>query len=634
MYTHKQRLEAVLAIRKYGTLKRTIKHLGYPKDAQTLRSWLLELRPLLTTQKQDQRSKYSTAQKLTALKLLVSNGGNLKQTVAELGYPSIPALSNWVKEHGYQNMVADSRKSKSDTSHGRAYQRQPYTEKQKKTPVVEYDELPNLDRTVRVKSYTGQRYTMAQKLAAVELSLRLGSPDKAREQLGYPTSKSLMTWMRRYQAKVALQIDAENVSMGLVPFDTTETLERDGECSMTWLEPSQDMSHCSQHAVGNSVSLGDHTLTTSMESVMPQKQSSVPNKPLNSNEQSDLLSMVRQLQQEVARLKEAQAERDKELFQTRLERDILEQTIVVLKKEKGVNNNELTNAEKALIIDALRPTYKLVTLLGALKQSKTTYQRQKGIRERAKMRQDEYESIADQICEISCFNDTLVYGYRRVHAELRKRGIMHNEKIIRDIMRKYYLSPKQSRRRRYNSYRGEITPAPSNIIERDFHASKPNEKWVTDITEFSVAGTKVYLSPIIDLYDQAPIAWSIGLHPNAELVNSMLRKACQTLKPEERPILHSDRGAHYRWPVWIAITEHYGCIRSMSKKACTADNAACEGFFGILKQEWFYPGQWDGVTVEEFIAKLNEYLIWFVNHRTKTALNYMSPAEYRKVRGF
>ena len=106
-----------------------------------------------------------------------------------------------------------------------------------------------------------------------------------------------------------------------------------------------------------------------------------------------------------------------------------------------------------------------------------------------------------------------------------------------------------------NSYKGEITPAVENLIDRDFHADKPNQKWLTDITEFSIKAGKVYLSPIIDCLDGMPVKWTIGTSPNAELANTMLKDAISTLKHDECPIVHSDRGCHYRWSGWIDIIE-------------------------------------------------------------------------------
>ena len=125
-------------------------------------------------------------------------------------------------------------------------------------------------------------------------------------------------------------------------------------------------------------------------------------------------------------------------------------------------------------------------------------------------------------------------------------------------------------------------------MKRNFHASKPNQKWLTDITEFIIPSGKIYLSPIIDCFDGMVVSWTIGRSPSAELVNTMLDIAISKLKPEERPIVHSDRGSHYRWPGWIKRMKNAKLKRSMSKKGYSPDNSACEGFFGRLKNEMFY----------------------------------------------
>lgn len=173
-----------------------------------------------------------------------------------------------------------------------------------------------------------------------------------------------------------------------------------------------------------------------------------------------------------------------------------------------------------------------------------------------------------------------------------------------------------------------------NIIARDFHAEKPNEKWLTDITEFHIPAGKVYLSPIIDCFDGLPVSWTIGTAPNAELVNTMLDEAISNLKGNEKTIIYSDRGAHYRWEGWIKRIEKAGLIRSMSRKGCSPDNSACEGFFGRLKNEMFYGHSWKNITIEQFIDVVNDYIIWYSEKRIKISLGGLSPLQYRKKLGF
>lgn len=119
---------------------------------------------------------------------------------------------------------------------------------------------------------------------------------------------------------------------------------------------------------------------------------------------------------------------------------------------------------------------------------------------------------------------------------------------------------------KYSSYKGEITPEVDNIINRDFHAEQPNTKWLTDITEFAIPAGKVYLSPVIDCFDGMVVKWNIGTTPDSILVNKMLEDAIGTLLPSEHPLVHTDRGCHYRWTGWIERMQAAGLTRSMSKK--------------------------------------------------------------------
>jgi transposase InsO family protein len=190
------------------------------------------------------------------------------------------------------------------------------------------------------------------------------------------------------------------------------------------------------------------------------------------------------------------------------------------------------------------------------------------------------------------------------------------------------------KRRRYGSYLGEISPAPDNLVNRDFRAAAPNKKWLTDITEFQIPAGKVYLSPMIDCFDGMVVSWSIGTRPDAQLVNSMLDAAVETVASSgERPVLHSDRGAHYRWPGWLSRIADARLVRSMSRKACCPDNAACEGFFGRLKTELFYSRNWQASTIEQFIQTLDSYIRWYNEKRIKISLGSLSPVEYRRSLG-
>lgn len=226
------------------------------------------------------------------------------------------------------------------------------------------------------------------------------------------------------------------------------------------------------------------------------------------------------------------------------------------------------------------------------------------------------------------------YGDRRLHASLTGQSVNVSEKVVRRLMKQACLVAATSKRRRYGSYMGEISPAPDNLLNRDFSASAPNAKWLTDITEFQIPAGKVYLSPMIDCFDGMVVSWSIGTRPDAKLVNTMLDAAIDKVAASgDRPVVHSDRGGHYRWPGWLARIADARFVRSMSRKGCSPDNAACEGFFGRLKTEMFYARNWSSTTIEEFVAALDTYIRWYNEARIKISLGSRSPLEHRRSLG-
>ena len=232
-------------------------------------------------------------------------------------------------------------------------------------------------------------------------------------------------------------------------------------------------------------------------------------------------------------------------------------------------------------------------------------------------------------------------GYRPVHAELRRRGTRVSEKVVRRIMREEGLSAARRRRRAWSSYAGEPSPAPPNLLLRGdgthiLSAPAPNLLWVTDITEFRLPGEagKCYLSAVGDCFDGHPVAWSAGGRPTAELANSSLRAACATLGGGERPVVHSDRGGHYRWPGWVALCERHGLVRSMSRRGRSCDNARMEGFFGTLKSEMFHPRDWSGWAPGDFMSEVDRWMRWFREGRRSQALGWLTPDEHRRALGY
>lgn len=208
-----------------------------------------------------------------------------------------------------------------------------------------------------------------------------------------------------------------------------------------------------------------------------------------------------------------------------------------------------------------------------------------------------------------------------------------SEKVVRRLMKEECIPVYYARRkRRFNSYQGEVSPAPPNLVQRNFHASEPNRLWLTDISEFAAPDAKVYLSPMIDCYDGKIVAAQRSRTPNKDLTQSMLTQALSTLpvKSKDRgPLLiHTDRGGHYRGLQWLTALESNGVTASMSRKGKTGDNAACEGFFGRMKTEMFYGRSWANAT--ELENAIDNYLHWYNNDRIKTTLGGLTINEYRE----
>lgn len=331
---------------------------------------------------------------------------------------------------------------------------------------------------------------------------------------------------------------------------------------------------------------------------------------------------------EQAALEQEAESLQRRIHRLRLEHDLLTKANELIKKDQGVDLQLLTNKEKTLLIDALRETYALSALFAELRLPRSSY-----FYHRARLaRPDKYAGARRIITDVFELNHRC-YGYRRIGVELGRRGIVVSEKIVRRLMAEEQLVVHTKRRRRYSSYRGEISPAVDNIVNRDFGAAAPNEKWLTDITEFQIPAGKVYLSPMIDCFDGLVVSWTIGTRPDAELVNAMLDEAVASLDEDEKPIVHSDRGAHYRWPGWLSRIDDARLTRSMSRKGCTPDNAACEGFFGRLKNELFYPRDWRATTLEQFMKAVDAFIRWYNEKRIKVSLGALSPLEYRDSLG-
>lgn len=183
------------------------------------------------------------------------------------------------------------------------------------------------------------------------------------------------------------------------------------------------------------------------------------------------------------------------------------------------------------------------------------------------------------------------------------------------------------RPKKYRSFRGESNADVPNLLDRRFRANQPNQKWVTDVTEFNVRGDKLYLSPVMDLYNGEIVAYETRRTPQLPLVSSMLKKALRKLGDRQTPLLHSDQGWQYHMSAYRRQLAEHGLTQSMSRKGNCLDNAAMESFFGTLKSEFFYLNKFDSVDLLD--AGLRQYIHYYNHERIKTKLKGLSPVQYR-----
>jgi putative transposase len=433
---------------------------------------------------------YTYEARVRAVQLYIQYDLNMAATIRELGYPSRGMLYGWYKE---------------------------------------FKENGGLREDHQLKHL---KYTLEQRKQAIEYYLSHGrSISRTIKALGFPKRTALCGWIK------------EDLPDEALPCATGKTLVR-----YTQEQKEQAVIQlCSKERTAREISADIGVSESSLRiwkkrllnercsNPMPSKRTSASNyKTAALPSQGDLAGEKQVLLQQVDELK-------RDIFRLQMERDILEKAGEILKEGQGINPERLTNREKVALIDALRDKYQLNTLLSVLSIAKSSYCYQ-----RCAMRMpDKHAALRVQIKKI--FAEAYSsYGYRRIHAVVQGEGQCISEKVIRRIMMDEQLVVPSVKKRKYNSYIGEISPDVPNLVNRDFRADAPNAKWLTDITEFSIPAGKVYLSPIIDCFDGMPVAWTIGTSPDAELVHTMLDEAIPLLGESEWPIIHSDRGCHYR----------------------------------------------------------------------------------------
>ncbi len=240
---------------------------------------------------------------------------------------------------------------------------------------------------------------------------------------------------------------------------------------------------------------------------------------------------------------------------------------------------------------------------------------------------DKYKTIKEEITAIYHENKGR-YGYRRITAELHNRNFPLNHKTVQRLMRELGLVCRV-RMKKYRSYKGEVGKIAPNLLNRDFRADKPNQKWVTDITEFHLFGEKLYLSPILDLHSSDLVSYTISDRPVLSTVTSMLTKAFAKIPDETNLILHSDQGWQYQHKLYRHMLREKGIRQSMSRKGNCLDNAVIENFFGLLKRELLYLQEFQ--SMDHFKQELTKYLDYYNNHRIKAKLKGLPPAIHRQL---
>lgn len=269
----------------------------------------------------------------------------------------------------------------------------------------------------------------------------------------------------------------------------------------------------------------------------------------------------------------------------------------------------------------LRHKYDLAVLLSCLKMARSSfyyYAKQCG--------------IADKYLETKAAIQNLYHkhkgrlGYRRITLLLHQHGQIINHKTVLRLMQILKLKS-IIRVKKYKSYKGDQGKIAPNLLNRAFKAEKPNQKWATDVTEFNVSGKKLYLSPVIDLYNQEIVSYELSESPSFKSVMAMLDKAFKKVNSPQSLLLHSDQGWQYQMKQYQHLLQEKGITQSMSRKGNCLDNAVVENFFGIVKSELFYLKKYDSIF--QLKKEIKDYITYYNNDRIKLNLNGMSPIQYR-----
>ena len=284
-----------------------------------------------------------------------------------------------------------------------------------------------------------------------------------------------------------------------------------------------------------------------------------------------------------------------------------------------------TQGEKAAIIKELKEKgYQLKYLLKGLNMAKSTYYYEISKVDVVGLRNAE---LTEEIKRIFIQHKGR-YGVRRVYRELLNRGYEINHKRVQRIMHTIGLSGKRAKAK-YHSFKGEAGKVVPNIINRDFTATSPLEKWTTDVTQFNFSWGKCYLSPILDMFTNEVVSYDLSLSPNLKQISNMLHKAFKKFTKLDGLIFHSDQGWQYQHQYYRQKLRDSGITQSMSRRGNCIDNCIMETFFGRLKNEMYYGYEKDYDTFESFSNAIDEYISYYNNERIQSKTKWMPPVKYR-----
>lgn len=549
-------------------------------------------------------AKYSKEQRDRAVDLYIRYERCAADVIHELGYPSRGMLPVW-----YRERLEEERTGRQSTR-GKRYRR--YTDEQKRAAVDHYlGHGRRLKRTMRALGYPKSHELLTAWIDELAPGRRKPGHGPVPEELKRKAVAAVASG-RLKSREAAAELGVEASVVGKLETADARRIQGDARDTNTQKEALDGREGKDRRGASDA----DGRIRTAGRGRPGGRGGGA------GEEAGGDAGRLDELDADVERQRREKRELDIEIA-------IRKGVIELLGKEPGAVPENLTNREKAILVK--RTSEKLGVTAGRLLPmvgiARSTYHYQIKAMDRP-----DKDAWLLPLVEEAFENSKRRYGYKRIHLEPESMGVRVSAKRVMRLTAGHGLAPLFKSAKRYSSYKGEPAKAPKNLVNRDFHAERPNMLWVTDLTEFSIPAGKAYLSPVIDCYDGLPVAWTIGTSPNAALANGMLADACSTLGDGEKPIIHSDRGCHYRWPEWIRICKDNNLTRSMSAKGCSPDNAAAEGFFGRLKQEFFHKRSFAGVSMDGFIGMLDDYMVWYQDKRIKTEFG-MSIMDRRRELG-